>query len=128
MIFPVHVNGVHWCCGCINIKEKRLEYYDSMSGSAFTFFTKTQQYLKEEIEDKLKGLQASKMMGTLGEWTHLDNRDTYPQQENGYDCGVFSSKCADWISDGLVPKYSQQNMGYFRRRMMLEIIRRKTRD
>ena len=49
--------------------------------------------LREEIEDKLKGLEASKMMGTLGEWTHLDNRDTYPQQENlVFDTVAISAK------------------------------------
>ncbi len=51
-----------------------------------------------------------------------------PQQENGVDCGVFTSKCADWISDGLEPNYSQVNIEDFRTKMMFEILIGKLLD
>mmetsp|Transcript_30402 Transcript_30402/g.48701 ORF Transcript_30402/g.48701 Transcript_30402/m.48701 type:complete len:692 (-) Transcript_30402:58-2133(-) len=126
-IFPVHVSGVHWCCGCINFSTKTFEYYDSMNGSSSTFFKVIRKYILDEHEDKLKGDQG-KFGLNLMEWTDDNNRDRYPQQENGYDCGVFTSKCADWISDDLYPDYSQENMELFRQRMMVDIIRGKTID
>jgi len=128
VVFPVHVGGVHWCCGCINMKERKIEYYDSMNGSGQRFFVKTRQYLQSEAMDKLKGDEQCAFTKTVQEWECVDHRGEYPQQDNGYDCGVFSSKCADWISDDLFPDYGQQNMEYFRRRMQLEIIRGKTLD
>lgn len=37
-----------------------------------------------------------------------------PQQTNGYDCGVFAIMNADYLSDKLVPDYSQSNINMFR--------------
>lgn len=31
MIFPINQNNMHWVCGAINLKDKRFEYYDSLS-------------------------------------------------------------------------------------------------
>ena len=122
IIFPVHIGGVHWCCGCINIRDKKIEYYDSMNGSALQFFRIIKQYLKDEHIDKLK-LNHIKYLLNIQEWKiDNNNNNNYPQQKNGYDCGVFASKCADWISDDMYPDYSQSDMQYFRKRMILEII------
>jgi sentrin-specific protease 1 len=33
-----------------------------------------------------------------------------PQQQNGYDCGVFSIMCADYVSDNLPLSYVQEDM------------------
>eukprot|EP01083_Nonionella_stella_P166692 558048_1 len=126
-IFPVHVNRIHWCCGCINFKHKKFEYYDSMNGSATEFFRIIRKYIEDEYKDKLKG-DKTKYNLDLSEWSNDNHRDKYPQQQNGVDCGVFTSKCADWISDELYPDYSQQDMQYFRERIMVEIIRGRTLD
>ncbi len=58
----------------------------------------------------------------LNEWTNKNHKSTYPQQKNGVDRGVFTSKCTDFISDGLVPDYEQQNMELFRKTMKIDII------
>lgn len=34
-MIPVHVQGCHWTCACINFRKKRIEYYDSMSDHGF---------------------------------------------------------------------------------------------
>lgn len=34
-MIPVHVQGCHWTCACINFKKKRIEYYDSMADHGF---------------------------------------------------------------------------------------------
>eukprot|EP01084_Bolivina_argentea_P301644 520445_1 len=126
-IFPVHVNSIHWCCGCINFSMKKFEYYDSMNGSSSDFFRIIRKYLEDEWKDKLK-CDKNKYDLNLNEWKEDNNIGKYPQQENGVDCGVFTSKCADWISDDLYPDYAQQNMSYFRERMMVEIVQGKTLD
>ncbi len=64
-----------------------------------------------------------------GLWCILqDHKTRYPQEKNDVDCGVFTGKCADWISDGLYPDYCQDNMELFRKKMMVEIICGKTGD
>jgi sentrin-specific protease 1 len=31
IIFPINVGNMHWVCGAINFKDKRIEYYDSLA-------------------------------------------------------------------------------------------------
>jgi Ulp1 family protease len=31
IIFPINVGNLHWVCGAINFKDKRIEYYDSLA-------------------------------------------------------------------------------------------------
>ncbi len=125
-IFPIHVNNIHWCCGCINFTNKRFEYYDSMKGNNAEFFIIIKQYLLDEWKDKLK-CDKNKYNLNINEWDEY-NTEKYPQQENGFDCGLFTCKCADWLVDDLFPDYKQENMSYFRKRMIVEIIQGKTLD
>ena len=46
-----------------------------------------------------------------------------PDRHNGSDCGVFMSRTADYLARDAVLNFSQQDMAYFRRRMVLEILR-----
>ncbi|KAJ1444337.1 hypothetical protein M885DRAFT_581039 [Pelagophyceae sp. CCMP2097] len=48
-----------------------------------------------------------------------------PQQLNGFDCGVFASYCAHYISLGVRPTFSQADMPHLRRRMMADILAKK---
>uniref|UniRef100_A0A663LUZ3 SUMO specific peptidase 2 n=1 Tax=Athene cunicularia TaxID=194338 RepID=A0A663LUZ3_ATHCN len=45
-----------------------------------------------------------------------------PQQENGSDCGVFLCKYADYISRDKPITFTQDDMPYFRKKMVWEII------
>jgi sentrin-specific protease 1 len=55
-------------------------------------------------------------------WVDYCPRDT-PQQENGYDCGVFACQFLEALSRGMDSpfNFSQRNMTFLRRRMILEI-------
>jgi len=56
------------------------------------------------------------------EWK-LENVEDTPQQENGSDCGMFSCKVAEYLSRDAELTFSQENMNYFRERMIYEIIK-----
>ena len=45
-----------------------------------------------------------------------------PRQLNGFDCGVFMTRTADYISRDAELDWTQDDMRYFRRRMVLEIL------
>lgn len=61
----------------------------------------------------------------LSDWKNVTHKDI-PQQENGYDCGVFMLKFADFISLGLKTNlFDQSNMRYFRRKLALDILNKK---
>ncbi|KAJ1447398.1 hypothetical protein M885DRAFT_576005 [Pelagophyceae sp. CCMP2097] len=48
-----------------------------------------------------------------------------PQQSNSFDCGVFASYFAHYISLGVRPAFSQEHMPHLRRRMMADILAKK---
>jgi sentrin-specific protease 1 len=52
-----------------------------------------------------------------------------PQQENGYDCGVFTCQFLASLAKGEeIFNFSQANMAYLRRRMVWEIGHATLRD
>ncbi len=43
-------------------------------------------------------------------------------QDNGFDCGVFTCKTADFVSRGARLTFGQEHMPYFRRRIAAELL------
>jgi len=58
-------------------------------------------------------------------WKLFDQERHVPQQHNGYDCGVYTIACADFISDDLPLEYSQQHMRHLRQKYGCAILRGK---
>ena len=115
IITPLHL-GVHWCCGVINFKDKRLEMYDSMGCSEEDYFQAMRDYLKAESQDKL-----GRPFDLTG-WTDFAcPRDECPQQANGNDCGMFAICFAECASRGAPFHFTQDDMPYLRRRAMVEL-------
>ena len=44
-----------------------------------------------------------------------------PQQQNGSDCGIFACKVAEYLSRETPLSFDQEDMAYFRKRMIWEI-------
>ncbi|WCJ23489.1 Ubiquitin-like-specific protease ESD4 [Euphorbia peplus] len=112
---PVH-RDIHWCLAIINNKEQKFQYLDSLKGrdsGALEFLAK---YFVEEVKDK------SKKDIDVSHWEHEFLEDL-PTQKNGYDCGVFMIKYADFYSRDIGLCFSQEHMPYFRMRTAKEILR-----
>uniref|UniRef100_A0A8C8EEA7 SUMO specific peptidase 2 n=1 Tax=Otus sunia TaxID=257818 RepID=A0A8C8EEA7_9STRI len=78
---------------------------------------KNHQYLQKESHEK-RNLHLN-----FSEWTlHSMESHEIPQQENGSDCGVFACKYADYISRDKPITFTQNDMPYFRKKMVWEII------
>jgi len=95
VIVPCNLGNSHWTCICAFLKEKKIQYYDSFAGQGNRYLNALLQYLEDE----------AKKHGTpfdRDEW-ELVPTDLHktPQQQNGYDCGVFTCTCADFLSVGL---------------------------
>ncbi|GLH10887.1 Uncharacterized protein GBIM_15766 [Gryllus bimaculatus] len=117
LIVPVHL-GVHWCLACINLKEKKILYYDSMGGKNNTCLQTLMRYLQDESMDKKKV-----KFDNTG-WV-LENVKDNPQQMNGSDCGMFSCMYAEFLCRRAKITFSQSDMSYFRRKMAYEILSKK---
>lgn len=115
IVVPIHL-GVHWCMSIIDFRDKSIRYYDSMGGQNSKCLTALRKYLEDESLDKKK-----KQYDT-SDWTLESMRDI-PQQMNGSDCGVFSCTFAEFICANREITFSQENMPYFRSKMVYEILK-----
>ncbi|CAN8231921.1 unnamed protein product [Cochlearia groenlandica] len=116
MIFvPVH-RGVHWTLAVINNRDRKFMYLDSLNGVDPMILNALSKYLGDEAKEKSgKNIDVSS-------WD-MEFVEDLPQQQNGYDCGVFMLKYIDFFSRGLELCFSQEHMPYFRLRTAKEILR-----
>ncbi|XP_037724349.1 uncharacterized protein LOC119556330 isoform X3 [Drosophila subpulchrella] len=112
---PVHCNGVHWCMAIIHLRNKTIRYYDSMGAPNQAVLNALEAYLREESLDKRKQPFDTSVFV-------IENVPNVPQQLNGSDCGVFSCMFAEYISRDAPITFSQAEMEYFRKKMVLEIV------
>ncbi|XP_067935111.1 uncharacterized protein [Watersipora subatra] len=117
ILIPVHL-GMHWCLACINLKDKSIQYFDSMGGKNQSCLDALRRYLQDERIDK------KKEKFDTSNWVLESVRDI-PQQMNGSDCGVFTCKYAEYLSRNARFTFSQAHMPYFRKRMVYEILKKK---
>ncbi|XP_012286438.1 sentrin-specific protease 1 [Orussus abietinus] len=115
VVVPIHL-GIHWCMSIIDFRAKTINYYDSMGGSNQKCLLALSQYLKEESLDK------KKKPYNLSDWKMECVKDI-PQQMNGSDCGVFSCMFAEYICGNKKITFTQEDMPYFRNKMIYEIVK-----
>lgn len=114
---PIH-QQIHWCLAVINKKEEKLQYLDSLKGVDTEVLENLARYFVDEVKDKSgKDIDVSSWKREYVK--HL------PEQQNGWDCGMFMIKYSDFYSRGLGLRFSQEHMPYFRRRTASEILRLK---
>lgn len=117
VIIPVHVGHNHWCLAVINFQKKRFEFYDSLGapGAQPSLLKDLRSYVRDEAK------QYSNIPNyDLSDWIDYVPHDI-PHQNNGSDCGVFTCKFADYLSENCEFDFTFEDMPDFRRRMVLEI-------
>ncbi|KAK6138941.1 hypothetical protein DH2020_027322 [Rehmannia glutinosa] len=112
---PIH-KEVHWCLAIINKKDEKFQYLDSLKGVDSQVLNVLARYFVDEVKDKCgKDINVSSWERELVE--------ELPEQANGFDCGVFMIKYADFYSRDIGLCFSQEDMPYFRRRTAKEILK-----
>lgn len=135
---PVNINNTHWTHCVIYMSERRiqvllcfmrvlsfnyhfctsLQYYDSMGSSGTKYLDALMQYLQDEHKDK----KETPMSG-VEEWIlQTCIREETPQQQNGYDCGVFSILFADFLSENLPLLFDQKCISSMRVKICASIL------
>ncbi|XP_022672379.1 sentrin-specific protease 1-like isoform X2 [Varroa destructor] len=117
VLVPVHL-GMHWCMAVIDIRHTTIKYYDSMGKRNDRCLRDLLDYLVSEMKDKKKEPL------DISEWK-LVNVEGLPQQNNGSDCGMFACKYAEYASRDARLNFTQGDMPYFRKRMIVELLDRK---
>ncbi|KAL4069400.1 cysteine proteinase [Scleroderma citrinum] len=135
ILIPINHNNAHWTGAAINFRRKRIESYDSMNIDRRVVFERLRHYLDVEhrnkrgepfdFEDWVNYDPDVRVTLKLEKHGLLLSQDT-PQQENGYDCGVFTCQFLESLSRGEESfNFTQRDMNYFRRRMIWEIAHTK---
>lgn len=117
LFIPVHL-GLHWCLAVIDFKNKEIIYYDSAKGDNENVFKKIKEFLAGESRFKRK-----ENFNFTG-WKELTPKDI-PLQMNNFDCGVFTCIYAEFKSRYGKFSFTQENMPYFRTKMINEILSKK---
>ncbi|KAF4572677.1 Smt3-specific protease [Pleurotus pulmonarius] len=122
VLLAVNHGNTHWTSAAINFRQKRIEAYDSMNGDQTYVLKHLRAYVDAEHRNKKK-----KPFDFTG-WEDYSPKDI-PQQENAYDCGVFTCTILEYLSRGEeVFNFTQKHMPYIRRKMILEIATSQLRD
>ncbi|CAA3011386.1 ubiquitin-like-specific protease ESD4 [Olea europaea subsp. europaea] len=112
---PIH-KEVHWCLAIINKKDEKFQYLDSLRGVDANVMKVLAKYFVDEVKDK-SGKDID-----VNSWEQ-EYVDDLPEQENGFDCGMFMIKYADFYSRDIGLCFNQDHMPYFRQRTVKEILR-----
>ncbi|PRQ39195.1 putative Ulp1 peptidase [Rosa chinensis] len=111
---PIH-KEIHWCLAVINKRDQKFQYLDSLGGRD----TKVMQLLAKYYADEVKEKSGKDVDVSSWEFECVED---LPEQENGFDCGVFMIKYADFYSRGLDLCFHQKHMPYFRLRTAKEVL------
>ncbi|KAL1548454.1 Ulp1 peptidase [Salvia divinorum] len=112
---PIH-KEIHWCLAVINKKDEKFQYLDSLGGHDYQVLNVLAKYFVDEVKDK-SGKDID-----LNSW-EKEFVTELPEQLNGFDCGVFMIKYADFYSRDIGLCFSQDDMPYFRQRTAKEILK-----
>ncbi|CAK7897705.1 hypothetical protein CAAN1_04S01134 [[Candida] anglica] len=115
ILVPINIMGTHWALAVVDNVKKKFAYYDSLSSSGNK---KALQLLVTYMSEEGKK-QGSSI--DFHSYEIIPLAET-PQQQNGYDCGVFSCTSAFFVSKGKPLKFSQKDMKLLRRKMAYEIL------
>ena len=138
VIIPCH-QGMHWTLAVINIKEKRIEYYDSYhaedEGLREALFKYVQDEYRSDWEKKRGGAELPDPDDWDVHWGNRDKatsakcrKDSIPRQTNGHDCGVFMTSNAEAAGVvGRLFEIQEQQMVEMRQCMMWELVNKRLR-
>lgn len=120
VIIPINHGNSHWTLAAIDMLRRRIVHYDSLYGygARARVCSTLLQYLQDEHRTK-RGTE----MDTTG-WVLTDELSGCPKQNNGVDCGVFTSLFADFVSEDVPLSFGQGNILDFRKRMVVSILRK----
>lgn len=113
IIVPINIMSTHWAVAVIDNNAKTIGYYDSLSSNG--------NIKAVELLDLYMEKECERLLVPFTSYLLLPNIKT-PQQQNGYDCGVFTCTVARYVAEHQPLAFSQKDMSTFRRRMAYEIV------
>jgi hypothetical protein len=115
VLVPINIMGTHWALAAVDNKARTFAYYDSLSllGN-LRALQLVQLYMVAEAQRVGSSVN-------YAEYT-LEPCMPTPQQQNGYDCGVFTCTLALYVARAQPLLFGQRDMKLLRRKMAYEIL------
>ena len=120
IFFPINIGKYHWTLAVIYPQKKRIEYLDSSGGNGQLYRNGLLRWIKDEADKH--GADKHGLFLNIHEWKTYSRSHEIPQQDNGWDCGMFAIIAADFLSDNLPLHYTQNDMPSFRLKVGLRIL------
>ena len=109
ILIPINITNTHWTLLVFYVLLKEVHYSASMSREGDRYIKNGLRWLADEIMNK-KGIAID-----INEWKRYQQEDHVPQQNNGYDCGMFVLMCARAIAyNQPLSSYNQRDMQRYR--------------
>lgn len=113
IVVPINSMNTHWSVAVIDNFNKTISYFDSLSsGGNLHAVQLLDQYMRNEAE----------RLNVPPHKYDLQPSMKTPQQQNGFDCGVFTCTVSKYIAKKAPLLFSQKDMHTIRRRMAYEIV------
>ena len=104
LFVPINITNTHWIFLRVLIQQRRIELYDSYARripANRQYMEDMRKYLHMELNKHLPEGQRPGYAEWKRAWKCRDRSARAPQQENTYDCGVFTIVSAYLISRGM---------------------------
>ena len=115
MFFPINIFNSHWVLVIALMQQKRILYRDALKRKGEQYTAAIMKYLCDEALNKL-GLAMTQEEQDLWDVQPFPPLKS-PQQQNGFDCGMFVCMYADYMLQDLPEQFGQQDMPMLRRKI-----------
>ena len=106
LVVPINLPS-HWVCAAVDLRHERVCFFDSMGSKRTDIVGHLKRWVQDEFRDK-RGREVD-----ASGWEELLPGGSVPQQENGFDCGVFTLMFADFLARGVSPTEEEPGRGAF---------------
>ena len=119
VLVPFNIGGSHWVAASISIRDRFIKFFDSLK--SFNNELILTSYA-EKIHSVLfmYGKSKSRDLKVYREWEIVYEKNI-PQQENGYDCGVYALQFIECLSRGARFEFQQRDISKMRKIMIYEL-------
>jgi Ulp1 family protease len=118
LFIPVNINNVHWVLVVVNILEKQIMFFDSKYtiGRGLLYCGNVMKWIQHLAQKK-------KVKFVETEWEFFEGAKGIPQQNNSYDCGIFTLMYMEFLSrDFSLLDLHCTEMEYWRKKIAMTIL------
>ena len=134
ILIPINTNDAHWTLAAVVTEDvtpttHTIRYYDSLTKRNTSKARRYLDMIQKYLEQERKFTCDANGIGVVSKHKYIKEISLCPQQNNGYDCGVFVCMYAYCMCMNIpVDTFLQRNAQFFRRHITLSIAQGRLTD